>query len=50
MNIPPTGRAIVLHGVSLLTVSSGKITRASYLWDVAGLLRCLGLLPELSVE
>ena len=47
MNIPPTGREIVLHGVTLLNVTDGKISRASYIWDVAGLLRGLGLLPEL---
>src|SRR3990172_559389 len=47
LNIPPTGRAVVLHGVSLLTVAKGKVARASYIWDVAGLLRGLGLLPQL---
>jgi steroid delta-isomerase-like uncharacterized protein len=47
MNIPPTGRSIKVKGTSLLTISEGKIRRASYIWDVAGLLRDLGLLPEL---
>lgn len=47
MHIPPTGRKIVVSGVSLLTVCAGKIARASYIWDVAGLLRGIGLLPEL---
>lgn len=47
MRIPPTGRPIRIQGVSILTFSDGKIKRASYVWDVAGLLRNLGLLPEL---
>jgi steroid delta-isomerase-like uncharacterized protein len=48
MNIPPTGRPIDVRGASLLTLTGGKISRAQYVWDVAGLLRQLGLLPELS--
>jgi steroid delta-isomerase-like uncharacterized protein len=47
MNIPPTGRSVQIKGVSLLIISDGKIRQASYVWDVAGLLRHLGLLPEL---
>jgi steroid delta-isomerase-like uncharacterized protein len=47
MNIPPTGRAIDLRGVSMLTLRNGKVARAFYMWDVAGMLRSIGLLPEL---
>ena len=47
MNIPPTGRQVQIQGVSLLTIANGKIRKASYIWDVAGLLRNLGLMPEL---
>ena len=47
MHIPPTGRKIMVRGVSLLTVENGKTTRGLYIWDVAGLLRTIGLLPEL---
>lgn len=47
MHIPPTGRAVEVQGVSLLTVNDGKITHGEIIWDTAGLLRCLGLLPEL---
>lgn len=47
MNIPPTGRLMQVRGVSFLTVADGKVSRALYIWDVAGLLRNLGLLPEL---
>jgi steroid delta-isomerase-like uncharacterized protein len=47
LNIPRTGRSIAVHGTSVLTVEGGKITRGLYVWDVAGLLRSIGLLPEL---
>ncbi len=47
MNIPPTGRAATIRGVSLFTLTDGKITRALHVWDVAGFLRSIGLLPEL---
>ncbi|HUY99818.1 MAG TPA: ester cyclase [Thermomicrobiaceae bacterium] len=50
LNIPPTGRAVEVRGVSLLSVSGGKVTEALYVWDLAGLLRDVGLLPDLSVE
>ena len=47
MNIPPTGRAVRIRGVSLLTVADGRLKRARRIWDLAGLLRSFGLLPEL---
>jgi steroid delta-isomerase-like uncharacterized protein len=47
MNIPPTGRNVAVRGTSVLTVEDGKIVRGLYVWDVAGLLRSIGLLPDL---
>lgn len=47
MRIPPTGRRVSVRGVSLLTIEDGKITHGRNIWDTAGLLRALGLLPEL---
>jgi steroid delta-isomerase-like uncharacterized protein len=47
MRIPPTGRNITVRGTSVLTIENGKVTRGLYIWDVAGLLRSFGLLPEL---
>lgn len=47
MNIPPTGRPVTVLGASVLTVVNGKIRQAWVIWDVAELLRSLGLLPEL---
>lgn len=47
MNIPPTHRKIAVRGTSLLTVENEKVTRGLYVWDAAGLLRSIGLLPDL---
>ncbi len=47
MNIPPTERAVCVRGTSVLTIENGKIKRALRIWDLAGLLRSIGLLPEL---
>lgn len=47
MNIPATSKKIAVRGVSILTICEGKIKRGLYIWDVAGMLRELGLLPDL---
>jgi steroid delta-isomerase-like uncharacterized protein len=47
MNIPPTGRNVAVRGTSVLTVGDGRVARGLYIWDVAGLLRSIGLLPDL---
>lgn len=47
MNIPPTGLRIEVRGASVLQYRGNKLYRALYIWDVAGLLREIGLLPEL---
>ncbi len=47
MHIPPTGRFIGVQGMSILTLRQGLIWRGRTIWDVAGLLRGLGLLPDL---
>ena len=47
MNIPPTHRKVEVKGVSILTICEGKIVRGLYVWDVAGMLRGIGLLPDL---
>lgn len=47
LNIPATGRPITARGATFLIFADCKIVKASHIWDVAGLLRCLGLLPEL---
>lgn len=47
MRIPASNRKISVHGVSLLTLKNGKILKGTRVWDVAGLLREIGLLPDL---
>jgi steroid delta-isomerase-like uncharacterized protein len=47
MNIPPTGRTVAARGVSVLNIRNGKITKGLYIWDVAAIIRGIGLLPEL---
>jgi steroid delta-isomerase-like uncharacterized protein len=47
MNIPPTGHRVVVRGVSIIDVEDGLIVRGQYIWDLAGMLRHMGLLPEL---
>jgi steroid delta-isomerase-like uncharacterized protein len=47
LHIPPTGRSVKVRGCSYLIVRGDRIVRGLHLWDVAGLLRALGLLPEL---
>ena len=48
MNIPATGRKVQVRSVSVLTVRDQQIVHGLYIWDVAGLLRHIGLLPELA--
>jgi steroid delta-isomerase-like uncharacterized protein len=47
LHIPPTGRVVTVRGVSLLTMRGDKLQRGEHVWDVAGLLRAVGLLPDL---
>jgi steroid delta-isomerase-like uncharacterized protein len=47
MNIPPTGHRVEVRGVSVIDVEDGRVVRAQYVWDQAGMLRHMGLLPAL---
>jgi predicted ester cyclase len=47
LQIPPTHRSVEISGTGLFTVHDGQITRGVHLWDLAGLLRAVGLLPDL---
>ncbi len=50
LHIPPTGRPCEVRGVSLLRIDGGRIIEGFHLWDLAALLRGVGMLPELSVD
>lgn len=47
MNIPATGRKVTVRGVNRLVLQDGKVRETLTIWDVAGMLRGLGLLPDL---
>ena len=47
MNIPATGHRVAVRGVSIIDVEDGIVIRGQYIWDLAGMLRHMGLLPEL---
>ena len=47
MGIPATRRRVNLEGISLLTLRDGQIARLRRVWDIAAVIRQLGLLPEL---
>ena len=48
MKIPATGKNVFIHGMSILTFEKGKIIHGQVMWDLAGVLRQIGLLPEIS--
>lgn len=47
MHIPPTGRTVEVLGTSTFHFEGSKIKKAVHVWDVASMLREIGLLPEL---
>ncbi len=47
MNIPATGHKVHVKGVSVIDVQGGLVVRGQHIWDLAGMLRYLGLLPDL---
>lgn len=48
MKIPATGKNVFIHGMSVLHLENGKVKRGQVMWDLAGVLRQIGLLPEIS--
>ena len=50
MNIPPTGHRVAVTGMFLLDVKDGLIVHGQSVWDLAGMLRHLGLLPKLTEQ
>lgn len=47
MHIPPTGHRVEVRGISIIEVQDDLVFRGQYIWDLAGMLRHMGLLPEL---
>jgi steroid delta-isomerase-like uncharacterized protein len=46
MNIPPTGKHVEFLGSTFIMLRDGKIIGSRRIWDVAAMLRQIGLLPE----
>jgi steroid delta-isomerase-like uncharacterized protein len=46
MGIPPTGKPVSYKGVSFIRYRSGLAIADTRVWDLAGLLRQIGLLPS----
>jgi len=46
MNIPPTGKPVTFTGSTFLSLKDGLIIKSRRIWDVATVLRQIGLLPE----
>lgn len=48
MKIPATGKNVYIHGMSILALENGKIKNGQVMWDLAGVLRQIGLLPGIN--
>jgi steroid delta-isomerase-like uncharacterized protein len=46
MGIPPTGKRVSFKGVSIIRYRNGLAIADTRIWDLAGLLRQIGLLPS----
>jgi steroid delta-isomerase-like uncharacterized protein len=47
MRIPATNREMCVQGVWILHTSGTQIQHVDSIWDVAAMLRCFGLMPDL---
>jgi steroid delta-isomerase-like uncharacterized protein len=47
LKIPASGKPVAINGISFLRIENGKIREGKLFWDLAGVLRQIGLLPSL---
>jgi len=47
LKIPASGKQVSIHGISILKTENGKISEGKLFWDLAGVLRQIGLLPQM---
>lgn len=45
-HLPPTGRPVQVNGITMLRAANERLTQGIHMWDMASLLRSVGLLPE----
>ncbi len=50
LRIPPSGQRLEFTGVSMVEIRGDRVVRRFTLWDLAGVLREIGLLPTLPEE
>jgi steroid delta-isomerase-like uncharacterized protein len=46
MGIPPTGKQVSFKGISMIRFQKNMVVADTRVWDLAGLLRQIGLLPR----
>jgi len=44
-DIPPTGKQMMITGISVLTIAGGKVAEQYTNWDTLGMLQQLGVIP-----
>ena len=44
-DIPPTGKQMMITGISVLTIAAGKVAAQHTNWDTLGMLQQLGVIP-----
>ena len=47
LKIPASGKQVRINGISILRIENGKIREGKLFWDLAGVLRQIGLLPQM---
>lgn len=47
MNIPATGQSVFFQGITIYRIEDAVIDQGFTIWDLANLLRLLGILPDL---
>lgn len=47
LKIPASGKQVRINGISILKIENGKIREGKLFWDLAGVLRQIGLLPQM---
>lgn len=50
MGIPPSGKAVVITGISIIQVAAGKIIESWNNWDRMGMMQQIGSVPEMGKD
>lgn len=47
LKIPASGKLVSIHGMSIMKIEKEKIKEGKLMWDLAAVLRQMGLLPQM---